>query len=62
MPSPGEAPKEPEKDNLYALYSLFASDSEKEALAARYRAGGLGYGDVKRMLIQKIDAHFAPRA
>ena len=32
----------------------------KEALAARYRAGGLGYGDVKKMLIEKIDVHFAP--
>jgi tryptophanyl-tRNA synthetase len=58
--TPVEAPKDPEKDNLFALYSLFASEDEKEALATRYRAGGLGYGDVKKMLIHKIDAHFAP--
>ncbi|HEY3123762.1 MAG TPA: tryptophan--tRNA ligase [Thermoanaerobaculia bacterium] len=58
--TPVEAPKDPEKDSLFALYSLFADDDEKKALAARYCAGGLGYGEVKKMLIQRIDAHFAP--
>jgi tryptophanyl-tRNA synthetase len=58
--TPVEAPKDPEKDNLFALYSLFASDDEKEALAERYRAGGLGYGEVKKMLLGKIDAYFGP--
>jgi len=58
--TPVEAPKDPEKDSLFTLYSLFADDDEKKALAARYRTGGLGYGEVKKMLIQKIDAHFAP--
>src|SRR5512144_2214667 len=45
--TPVEAPKNPDEDNLFALFSLFADESEKEALAARYRAGGLGYGEVK---------------
>ncbi len=58
--TPVEAPKDPEKDTLFALYGLFAKEDEKKALAARYRAGGLGYGEVKKMLIQMIDAHFAP--
>jgi tryptophanyl-tRNA synthetase len=58
--TPVEAPKDPDTDNLFALYSLFAADGEKEALAARYRAGGLGYGEVKKMLVGKIDAYFAP--
>jgi tryptophanyl-tRNA synthetase len=57
--SPVEAPKNPEKDNLFTLYSLFADKAERETLAARYRAGGLGYGEVKKMLIEKIDHHFA---
>jgi tryptophanyl-tRNA synthetase len=57
--TPVEAPKDPAKDNLYALFSLFANDEEKAALAERYRAGGLGYGEVKKLLIGKIDAHFA---
>jgi tryptophanyl-tRNA synthetase len=57
--SPVEAPKNPEKDNLFTLYSLFAGEAERQKLAARYRAGGLGYGEVKKMLIEKIDHHFA---
>jgi tryptophanyl-tRNA synthetase len=58
--TPVEAPKDPEKDNLFTLFSLFADEAEKKALAARYRAGGLGYGEVKNILIAKIDSHFAP--
>ena len=58
--TPVEAPKDPEKDNLFALYRLFADGAEKDSLAARYRAGGLGYGDVKKMLIEKIETYFAP--
>ncbi len=57
--TPVEAPKDPEKDSLFALYSLFADEKEKAALAARYRAGGLGYGEVKKMLLGKIDSQFA---
>lgn len=57
--TPVEAPKDPEKCNVFALYSLFATDEEKAAQAARYRAGGLGYGDAKKMLLEKINQHFA---
>ncbi len=57
--TPVEAPKDPEKDSLFALYSLFADEKEKAALAARYRAGGLGYGEVKKLLLVKIDSQFA---
>src|SRR5437879_3925079 len=32
-------PKDPDKCNVFALYSLFSSEEEKAALAARYRAG-----------------------
>jgi len=53
-------PKDPDKCNLFALYTLFASDDEKAALAARYRAGGMGYGEAKIALLEKIDAFFAP--
>ena len=58
--TPVEAPKDPDKDNVFALYALFATDEEKAALAARYRAGGMGYGDAKKMLVGKIDAAFGP--
>jgi tryptophanyl-tRNA synthetase len=52
--------KDPERDNVFALYSLFASDAEKAELARRYRAGGMGYGDAKLMLLAKIDELFGP--
>ncbi len=53
-------PKDPTGCNVFALYSLFATDAEKEALAARYRAGGMGYGEAKQALLEKIDAFFGP--
>src|SRR5262249_32688148 len=58
--TPLEAPKDPARCNVFALYSLFATEEEKAALAARYRAGGLGYGEVKKMLLGKINDTFGP--
>ena len=58
--TPVDQPKNPDNDSIFALYSLFATDEEKAALAARYRAGGMGYGDAKKMLLEKLEAHFAP--
>lgn len=52
--------KDPNKCNIFALYSLFATEEEKATLAARYRAGGLGYGEVKNMLLEKMNAYFGP--
>jgi tryptophanyl-tRNA synthetase len=58
--TPVEAPKDPERCNVFALYSLFATEDEKSALASRYRAGGMGYGEAKKMLLEKINGYFAP--
>ena len=38
-----EEAKDPETCNVFSLYKLFASAEESEALAARYRAGGMGW-------------------
>jgi tryptophanyl-tRNA synthetase len=54
------SPLDPETCNVYGLYSLFASDAEKADLAARYRAGTIGYGDAKKLLLTEIDAYFGP--
>jgi tryptophanyl-tRNA synthetase len=51
--------KDPDTCNVFALYSLFANDAEKAELAAKYRAGGMGYGVAKTALLEKIDAYFA---
>lgn len=60
---PMEQPKEPEDDHLYQLYSLFATDAEREEMAALYRRGGFGYGQVKTALADLADRFLAePRA
>ena len=51
-------PKDPEQCNVFALYKLFASEEERAAMAERYRAGWLGYGDAKKALHEKFEAHF----
>jgi len=56
--TPVEEPKNPETCNVFALYSLFASEEERAVLAARYRAGGMGYGEAKKLLLEKIETHF----
>ena len=53
-------PKDPEKCNVFALYRLFATEEERAAMAARYRAGGMGYGEAKAALLEKIDTYFGP--
>lgn len=54
-----EDKKDPTKCNVFALFSLFANEQEKEELAAKYRAGGMGYGVAKAALLEKIDVYFA---
>jgi len=52
-------PKDPANCNLFGLWSLFSSDEGRTAMEARYRAGGLGYGDVKKELLGVIEGYFA---
>ena len=56
---PMEQPKDPADDHLYQLYSLFVDAERREALAARYRAGGFGYGEIKKMLADAAESYFA---
>jgi tryptophanyl-tRNA synthetase len=58
--TPVEEPKDPDSDIVYLLYCLFADEQERTELAERYRQGGMGYGDAKKLLLAKIDAFFAP--
>ncbi|MBV8676090.1 MAG: tryptophan--tRNA ligase, partial [Planctomycetaceae bacterium] len=57
---PVEEPKDPEGDNLFQLFKLFAPADERTEVERRYRAGGIGYGEVKARLAEHITAHFAP--
>ncbi len=56
---PMEAPKEPETDHLYQLFSLVATDAERADMAALYRRGGFGYGEVKKALADAAERYFA---
>jgi len=55
-----EDPKEPETSTIFALYRLLATEAEQQSMAERYRAGGLGYGEAKKALYERIEEHFAP--
>ncbi|MGC3946113.1 MAG: tryptophan--tRNA ligase [Chryseolinea sp.] len=58
--TPMEAPKDPDTDNVYAIYSLLASDEERSALRSKYLAGNFGYGHAKQelyeLIVRKFDA------
>ena len=51
--------KDPDTCNVFALYKLFASADQQAELAARYRAGGLGYGHAKQALFEAMDRFLA---
>jgi tryptophanyl-tRNA synthetase len=55
-----EEPKDPENCNVFNLYKLFATEEQQEALAARYRAGGMGYGHAKQELFDVFWETFRP--
>jgi tryptophanyl-tRNA synthetase len=57
---PMEQPKPDfENDHLYQLYSLFATDAQREELAALYKRGNFGYGQVKTLLADAAEGFFA---
>jgi tryptophanyl-tRNA synthetase len=57
--TPVEEPKKTDTA-LFQLWSLFAGKAERDEMFARARAGGLGYGDVKKDLLARLMEHFGP--
>ncbi|MFZ4080569.1 MAG: tryptophan--tRNA ligase [Pirellula sp.] len=57
---PMEAPKDPDTDHLYQLYSLFATEEQRQEVRAIYQRGGFGYGDIKKRLADAADAFLEP--
>jgi len=55
---PMDESKEPEGDLLFQLYSLVALPEQCDEMAATYRRGGFGYGDVKKALADAAEAFF----
>ena len=56
--TPLEDPKDPDSDNVFALIKLFASEDQQNEIAAKYRAGGYGYGHAKKELLGFIKEYF----
>jgi tryptophanyl-tRNA synthetase len=56
---PMDEPKEPAEDVLFLLYSLVATESDRDEMAALFRRGGFGYGDVKKKLADAAETFFA---
>jgi tryptophanyl-tRNA synthetase len=55
---PGQ-PKDPNDSALFDIYRAFATDDEAAAVRQRY-AAGIGWGEMKQLLFERIDAEIAP--
>jgi len=61
--TPMEAPKDPDKDNVYAIYKLVATPEQTAELRKKYLAGNFGYGHAKNELLAVlIDKYKTERA
>ncbi|HOL58233.1 MAG TPA: tryptophan--tRNA ligase [Spirochaetota bacterium] len=56
--TPVDAPKNPDKCNVFSLYKLMATEEEIELMRNKYLNGGFGYGDAKKILFEKILDYF----
>ncbi len=56
--APGE-PKDVQGSSLFQIYQAFASAEETQQLRQAY-ADGIGWGDAKQMLFERIDHEIAP--
>lgn len=54
-----EEPKDPDTCTVYQIHKLFLSAAEAKAVGDKYRAGGMGYGDAKKMLLETYMDHFS---
>lgn len=57
--TPLEAPKNPDTDNTYKIYSLLATEDQQKELREKYLAGNFGYGHAKQALYELIIQKFA---
>jgi tryptophanyl-tRNA synthetase len=57
--TPLEAPKNPDKDSTFAIYSLLASPDQTAAMRKKYEGGNYGYGHAKQELYELIVQQYA---
>lgn len=58
--TPVEDPKNPDTCNAFAIFSLLADEERVKEMADAYRRGGLGYGEVKKEIVELYEARFGP--
>ena len=56
--TPVEEPKDPDANNVFLLYKLFASLEDTDAMAEKFRRGGYGYGEAKKELFSLLMDYF----
>jgi tryptophanyl-tRNA synthetase len=59
--TPVDDPKDPAACNVFALLELMAEPDEAREWERRYRAGGMGYGEVKKRVVELYEARFGVR-
>ncbi len=59
-PTPVEAPKDPDKSSVYAIYRLVAPAEKAREMADQFRKGGYGYGEAKKELFAVLWDYFLP--
>jgi len=57
--TPLEEPKNPDTDNVFALYKLLASNEQIVEMRANYEGGNYGYGHAKQALYELITDTFS---
>ncbi|MFM8850985.1 MAG: tryptophan--tRNA ligase, partial [Cytophagales bacterium] len=57
--TPMDAPKNPDKDNVFAIYRLVANAEQTEALRQKYLGGNFGYGHAKQELFELLISKYA---
>ena len=57
--TPVEDPKDPDASALFAVYRQFATPDEIEEMRGRLLAGGLGWGQMKDLLFEALDAQLS---
>jgi tryptophanyl-tRNA synthetase len=57
--TPMEDPKDPSKDNVFAIYKVVATEEQAELLRKKYLAGNFGYGHAKTELLNLILTKYA---
>ena len=53
-----EEPKNPDESTLFTIYKSLATPEQATALRAQLEAGGIGWGHVKQLLLEALEAQF----